>query len=195
MSGDATGDDAMLVLPSPPTAKATADRFTGEVWVDGITSGAGAGTATLATVRFSPGARTAWHRHTNGQTLHVTDGRGIVQSRDGQTIAMRPGDTVYTPPGVWHWHGAASDSFMMHLALSLAGGEVDWGEHVSDDEYAAAHSWPRRTSIEKERPMTDIDIMADAGPVHHYRDNPFGLVYEYPITENGPGPNNIYPDS
>jgi quercetin dioxygenase-like cupin family protein len=136
MPGKGASDDTMVVLPSPPTA--VAERFTGDAWVDGITDGARPGTATLATVRFSPGARTAWHRHANGQTLRVTDGLGIVQSRDGRTIVMRPGDTVYTPPGVWHWHGAAPESFMAHLALSVAGGSVDWGEHVSDDEYAAA---------------------------------------------------------
>jgi quercetin dioxygenase-like cupin family protein len=134
---DVSGD-TMVVLPSPPTAKAVAERFTGDVWVDGITDGAGPGTATLAAVRFSPGARTAWHRHANGQTLHLTGGLGIVESRGGQTILMRPGDTVYTPPGMWHWHGAAPQSFMSHLALSVAGGSVDWGEHVGDDEYSAA---------------------------------------------------------
>ena len=140
MPGDRMSDDAMVVLPAPATAKAVAERFTGDVWVDGITNGAGPGTATLATVRFAPGARTAWHVHENGQTLHVTDGVGIVQSRDGRTIVMRPGDTVYTPPGVWHWHGAAPNSFMAHLALSVAGGNVDWGEHVTSDEYDAATS-------------------------------------------------------
>lgn len=128
----------MAVLPAPATAKAPADRFTGDVWVDGITSGTGDGTATLATVRFSPGARTAWHAHENGQTLRVTDGAGIVQSRDGTAILMRPGDTVWTPPGVWHWHGALPGSFMSHLALSIAGGTVEWGEHVGEDEYVAA---------------------------------------------------------
>lgn len=133
MSAEQAGG-AMVVLSAPATAKAPAERFTGDVWVDGITGGAGPGTATLATVRFSPGARTAWHVHQNGQTLHVTDGVGFVQTRDGNTIAMRPGDTVWTPPGVWHWHGAAPDSFMAHLALSLAGGQVEWGEHVTDDE-------------------------------------------------------------
>lgn len=140
MPGDRMSDDAMVVLPAPATAKAAAERFTGDVWVDGITNGAGPGTATLATVRFAPGARTAWHVHENGQTLHVTDGVGIVQSRDGRTIVMRPGDTVYTPPGVWHWHGAAPNSFMAHLALSVAGGTVDWAEHVTGDEYDAAAS-------------------------------------------------------
>jgi quercetin dioxygenase-like cupin family protein len=138
MSAEQTDGGPMIVLPASATAKAAADRFTGDVWVDGVTNGVGAGTATLATVRFSPGARTAWHAHANGQTLHVIDGHGIVQSRDGSAIVMRPGDTVYTPPGTWHWHGAAPDSFMTHLALSIAGGDVDWGEHVSDDEYDTA---------------------------------------------------------
>jgi quercetin dioxygenase-like cupin family protein len=138
MPGETVDGDSMIVIPSPATRKAAADRFTGDVWVDGITGGAGPGTATLATVRFSPGARTAWHLHENGQTLHVTAGRGFVQTRDGDTIAMQPGDTVYTPPGVWHWHGAAPDFFMTHLALSLAGGGVEWGEHVSDDDYNTA---------------------------------------------------------
>jgi len=73
----------------------------------------------------------------------VTNGRGLVQSSDGQTVVIRPGDTVFTPPGVWHWHGAAPDSFMVHLALSDSGAEtgaadVEWGAHVSDDEYTNA---------------------------------------------------------
>jgi quercetin dioxygenase-like cupin family protein len=65
---------------------------------------------------------------------------GIVQSREGQPIIIRPGDTVETPPGVWHWHGALPDAFMSHLALSVAGGAVEWGEHVGDDEYESAAS-------------------------------------------------------
>jgi quercetin dioxygenase-like cupin family protein len=143
MSADQPNSGPMIILPAPPTTKAAADRFTGDVWVDSITNGAGVGCARLATVRFSPGARTAWHCHTHGQTLHVTDGHALVQSRDGQTIVMRPGDTVYTPSGNWHWHGALPDSFMTHLALSDSGAEagvadVEWGEHVSDDEYESA---------------------------------------------------------
>ena len=76
-------------------------------------------------VRFSPGAHTAWHRHANGQTLHVVDGVGLVGTRDGQVIVMQPGDTVHTPPGEWHWHGAAPDHFMAHLAMweALADGQ------------------------------------------------------------------------
>lgn len=131
-------NDPMIVHSLSTTAKAPEERFTGDVWVDRITNDSSPGTATLAAVRFSPCARTAWHVHENGQTLHVTEGTGIVQSRGGQTIVMRLGDTVETPPGVWHWHGALADSLMSHLALSVAGGEVEWGEHVTDDEYQSA---------------------------------------------------------
>lgn len=140
--------DRMVELPAPTTAKAPGDRFTGDVWVDRITDGAHEGAPTLATVRFCPASRTAWHRHAAGQTLHVADGDGLVATRDGRVIAMRAGDTVYTPPGVWHWHGAGRHSFMTHLALSAAGGAVDWADLVTDHEYeeaTAGAGWTRGT--------------------------------------------------
>jgi quercetin dioxygenase-like cupin family protein len=93
------------------------------------------------TVRFAPCARTAWHTHACGQTLHVTDGIGLVQSRGGEVVVMRQGDTVYTPPGEWHWHGAAPTHFMVHLAMWEAPppgsdrAETEWGDQVTDDEY------------------------------------------------------------
>jgi quercetin dioxygenase-like cupin family protein len=80
--------------------------------------------------------------------LHVTEGVGLVQSRGGEVVVMRAGDTVYTPPGEWHWHGAAPDHFMTHLAMWEAPApdagqpEATWGEHVKDDEYPAAHRTP-----------------------------------------------------
>ncbi|MFJ5804377.1 cupin domain-containing protein [Streptomyces decoyicus] len=87
---------------------------------------------------MAPCARTAWHTHAMGQTLHVTDGIGLVQSRGGEVVVMRPGDTVHTSPGEGHWHGAAPERFMTHLALSEAPGddipETTWGEHVTDEE-------------------------------------------------------------
>jgi quercetin dioxygenase-like cupin family protein len=92
-------------------------------------------------VHFAPGARTAWHRHANGQTLHVTEGIGLTRSRGGDVLAIRPGDTVWCPPGEWHWHGAAPDHFMTHLAIwdGLADGqegpETEWAEHVTDEKY------------------------------------------------------------
>ena len=118
--------------------------FVGDVWFD-VIAGLGEAPSRLRVnlVRFAPGAHTAWHRHANGQTLHVTDGIGLVQARGGEVVTMRPGDTVYTPPGEWHWHGAAPSHFMARLAMweSLAEGqdgpETEWGEPVTDAEYGA----------------------------------------------------------
>jgi quercetin dioxygenase-like cupin family protein len=133
----------MQLLNAGPSAKAPAERFTGDVWVDMLAQGAEPSRLRVGLVRFTPCARTAWHRHAVGQTLHVVSGTGYVATRDGQVFVMRPGDTVHTPPGEWHWHGATPDGFMEHLALSEASGEpgvadVDWGEHVTDDEYQKA---------------------------------------------------------
>ncbi|WP_326761648.1 cupin domain-containing protein [Streptomyces phaeochromogenes] len=130
----------MEFLEQKPSSKGPAERFTGDVWVNMIAEGAAPSRLRVGVVRFAPRARTAWHRHALGQTLHVTEGVGLVQARDGEVMVMRPGDTVHTPPGVWHWHGAAPDHFMAHLAMSETAGDpgvpdVEWGEHVTDDEY------------------------------------------------------------
>ena len=89
-------------------------------------------------VRFVPCARTAWHSHSLGQTLHVTDGIGIVATRD-EVIIMRPGDTVHTPPGEEHWHGAMPNHFMAHLSM-WEDDDATWGDHVTDAEHQAAAS-------------------------------------------------------
>ncbi len=126
----------MELLPKQPTTKGPAEWFTGDVYFDVI---ARSQTARVNTVRFAPGARTAWHSHAQGQTLHVTDGVGLVQSRGGEVIMIRPGDVIWTPPGEEHWHGAAPDHFMTHLAMWEApesGPESQWGELVTDEEYA-----------------------------------------------------------
>jgi len=129
----------MEIQPKRPTTKGPAEMFTGDVWFDVIAQGEPPSRLRINSVRFSPGAHTAWHRHANGQTLHVTDGRGLVQSRGGDVVDIRPGDTVVTPPGEWHWHGAAPGHFMTHLAMweSLADGqpgpETEWGEHVTTE--------------------------------------------------------------
>ncbi len=91
-------------------------------------------------VRFAPGARNGWHAHAVGQTLHVTEGVGRVQARGGEVLEIRAGDTIQTPPGEWHWHGAAPDHFMTHLAIWEApadGPESEWGPQVTDAEYGA----------------------------------------------------------
>jgi quercetin dioxygenase-like cupin family protein len=132
----------MEILPKPPTAKAPAETFTGDAWIDRIVTGQEPSRIRAAFVRFAPGARNAWHVHAVGQTVHVMDGLGRIQSRGGDIVEMRPGDTVVTPAGEWHWHGAAPDRFMTHLAIweAPAGGgpETEWGEQVDDAAYAAA---------------------------------------------------------
>jgi quercetin dioxygenase-like cupin family protein len=130
------------VLKKVPTGKGPAEWFTGDVWFDVILRGEEPSRVRVNSVHFAPCARTAWHRHAVGQTLHVTEGVGLVQARGGKVIEMRPGDTVYTPPGEWHWHGAAPDHFMTHLAMWEGPGdeetpETEWGDLVTDEEYNA----------------------------------------------------------
>jgi len=128
----------MELLPVRPTVKTPAQAFTGDVYMTPIVNGSGPSRMIVALVRFTPGARTNWHSHAVGQTLHVTEGVGLVQARGGDVTVMRPGDTIYTPPGEWHWHGAAPDHFMTHLAMWEApadGAESEWGDLVTDEEY------------------------------------------------------------
>jgi len=107
----------MQKIPRGTSTKGPAEMFTGDVYFDVIAKGEEPSRMRVNTVRFAPCARTAWHTHACGQTLHVTDGVGLVQSRGGDVVVMRPGDTLYTPPGEWHWHGAAPTHFMTHLAM------------------------------------------------------------------------------
>lgn len=127
-------------LPKKPTAKNPPENFTGDVWVDPIAGPRTDGQrASAAKVRFSPGARSNWHRHALGQTLYVTEGVGLVQNRGGEIIEIRPGDTIYTPPGEEHWHGATPDDFMEHLALMDIPDDpstaTTWLEPVSTEQY------------------------------------------------------------
>jgi quercetin dioxygenase-like cupin family protein len=117
------------------TAKGPENWFTGEVFMDSVAQAHGSAPFTVAFVHFTPGARTAWHRHSAGQTLYVVEGEGRVQARGEQVAVIRAGDTVDAPAGEWHWHGAAADHLMTHLAVSE--GEAEWGEHVTDAEYRA----------------------------------------------------------
>lgn len=122
--------------PKAPSMKGPAEWFTGEVWIDPIAQGQDGSTVSVAAVHFSPGARTAWHRHDAGQHLHVTDGEGLVQARGEKVERLSTGDVVYAPDGEWHWHGAGPDHTMTHL--SITDGPAEWGDHVTDEEYRAA---------------------------------------------------------
>lgn len=112
--------------------------FTGDVYIDTVATPGNGSRLSASSVHFTPGARTAWHTHPNGQTIYVTGGVGRCQRRGGPVEEIRPGDRVFFAPGEAHWHGAAPDRFMTHLALvevDEAGTSATWGEHVSDEEY------------------------------------------------------------
>ena len=122
---------------SQPSTAGSSENFTGAVRVDSRFKGTGLARISGGTVRFEPGARTAWHTHPLGQTLIVTAGIGRVQHWEGPAQEIRPGDTVWIPPGVKHWHGASADVGMSHIAFSeaLDGKTVDWMEQVTDEQY------------------------------------------------------------
>src|SRR5277367_5547932 len=123
------------------TATGLSDWFTGTVYIDAIAAASPPSRVQAASVHFTPGARTAWHTHPCGQTIYVTEGAGRCQRRGGSVEAILPGDRVYFEPGEHHWHGAAPDRFMTHIAMldvNDNGDSATWGEHVTDDEYASA---------------------------------------------------------
>ena len=122
---------------SAATRRAPADAFTGTVWQDPIIDAPAPARIRSTRVAFEPGARTAWHTHPLGQTLHVTFGVGRVQTWGGPVREIRAGDTVWIPPDEKHWHGAAPDNAMVHIAFQehLDGNHVTWLEQVSDEQY------------------------------------------------------------
>jgi quercetin dioxygenase-like cupin family protein len=131
----------MDIIPagSRPSGRGPADWFTGAVRIDPLMNSFDPARVQGASVTFEPGARTAWHSHPLGQTLVVTAGRGRVCRAGGEIQEIRPGDVVWFAPGEKHWHGAAPDVAMTHIAIQeVEGGRaVDWLEHVSDAEYGA----------------------------------------------------------
>nr|WP_296773546.1 cupin domain-containing protein [Rhodococcus sp. (in: high G+C Gram-positive bacteria)] len=131
----------MNIEPVVATSKNPPEQFAGDVWLDPIAVPHEPDQhMVVATVRFAPGARTAWHSHVHGQYLRVTHGVARFGGRDGTIIEVRAGQTLYTPPGEEHWHAATEDTFMEHIAM-LENGEdpattTTWLEHITDDEYA-----------------------------------------------------------
>ena len=122
-----------------PTRPGPAEYFTGTVRIDAPFATYAPARVGGATVSFEPGARTAWHTHPLGQTLLVTAGHGRVQEWGGPLRMSAAGDTVWIPPGIKHWHGAAPDSAMTHIAIAEAqdGEAVTWLEQVSEADYRA----------------------------------------------------------
>jgi quercetin dioxygenase-like cupin family protein len=123
------------------TTPGPADWFTGAVYLDQVAAPEGSSRVSASSVRFTPGARTAWHTHPKGQTIYVTEGVGLAQRRGGEVEVIRPGDRVFFEPGEEHWHGAAPKRFMTHIAIVEVDDEghpATWGDHVTDEEYGAA---------------------------------------------------------
>jgi quercetin dioxygenase-like cupin family protein len=124
---------------SQPSAPGPADFFTGRVRVDPVWPADGDITASGGLVTFEPGARSAWHTHPKGQRLVVVSGVGLTQEWGKPIQEIRPGDVVWCPPGVKHWHGAGPSAAMTHLAVTgtAEGKNVEWMEKVSDAQYTA----------------------------------------------------------
>jgi quercetin dioxygenase-like cupin family protein len=136
------GDDIMQITRTViETRSGPSEWFTGAVYLDQIAAPAPPARLRGYSVHFTPGARTAWHTHPNGQTIYVLDGVGLAQRRGGPVEVIRPGDRVFFEPGEEHWHGAAATRFMTHIAMLEVddeGNPATWGEHVTDEEYGAA---------------------------------------------------------
>ena len=124
---------------SRPSTRGPGDWFTGTVRIDPLFNPAAPDRVQGALVTFEPGARTAWHTHPLGQTLVVTAGLGRVQRAGGPVQEIRPGDVVWFAPGERHWHGAAPQTALSHIAIQEVqdGRAVDWAEPVDDADYLA----------------------------------------------------------
>jgi quercetin dioxygenase-like cupin family protein len=123
------------------TTAGPSDWFTGSVYLDAVATPVGTSRINAVCVHFTPGARTAWHTHPNGQTIWVLEGVGLCQRRGGAIEVIRPGDRVFFEPGEEHWHGATRNRFMAHVAMvdvDEDGNTATWLDHVTDDDYGAA---------------------------------------------------------
>jgi quercetin dioxygenase-like cupin family protein len=137
-SGDVAKTIEITRNGSQPSRKGPAEYFTGAVRLDPLFQAQDPSRTSGSSVTFEPGARSAWHTHPLGQTLIVTAGTGWVQQEGGEKHEIKPGDVIWTPPGVKHWHGATATNGMTHIAIqeSLDGKNVEWLEHVSDEQYS-----------------------------------------------------------
>ena len=127
----------IIRIGSQSPQQGPAEYFTGSVRVEPLFPVSAPSRVASVGVTFEPGARSAWHTHPLGQTLIVTVGTGWVQQEGGGRQEIKPGDVIWTPPGVKHWHGATATSRMTHIAMqeALEGKNVEWLEKVSDTQY------------------------------------------------------------
>ena len=136
-SSPGSADLSITPAGARPSSPGSPDYFTGSVRIDPLLDAPDPARVQGAHVTFEPGARTAWHTHPLGQTIIITSGCGLVQAWGGAIQKVRPGDTVWFPPGLKHWHGATPATAMTHIAIAEKqdGKAVEWLEHVTDEQY------------------------------------------------------------
>ena len=172
----------------PDTTVGPDDWFTGAVYIDAVAAPIPGTRLTASRVHFTPGARTAWHTHLNGQTIYVLEGVGLGQRRGGPVEVIRPGDRVFFEPSEDHWHGATATRFMAHLAMLETddeGTSATRGDHVTPEEYGAG----RRTAGEAGRPARSGRCELERGhpaqvdardPPHRHEDDEHGVARAAP---------------
>lgn len=138
-TADEANKDAQTITRngSQPSVKGPTDYFTGTIRIDPLFTAKAPTRTSGAYVTFEPGAHSAWHTHPLGQTLIVTAGAGLTQQWGGPIEEIRPGDVIWCPPGVKHWHGAAPNTSMTHISITEApdGKGAQWMEKVTDEQY------------------------------------------------------------
>jgi 4-carboxymuconolactone decarboxylase len=157
---------------SRSVAQPPATNFTGVARVEMLFGATASTRAAAGSVTFEPGSRTAWHTHPRGQTLIVTAGAGRVQRWGGPVAEIRPGDVVWIPAGVKHWHGASPSSAMTHIAITenLDGSSVEWLEKVSDAQYGTPgraqvpSAVPNGRTVAGAEPTAAQRLMGDIAP-------------------------------
>ena len=151
---------------SQPPSQGPFEHFTGSVRIDPLFTENPPAHMSGSSITFEPGARTAWHVHTLGQVLIPTAGKGWVQQWGGQIQEIRPGDVVWIPPGVKHWHGATPTTSMTHIALqeSLNGKTVEWMEKVTDEGYKDSSSPAEAATANSNEPSAAQKLMGDFDP-------------------------------
>ena len=141
-AADLPKDQAMSIVRNGDQASlmGSPGNFVGNVRIDPLFAAREPSTVSAGAVTFQPGARSAWHTHPKGQTLVVTTGVGWIQQVGGEKTVIKPGDVIWTPPDVKHWHGATATTGMTHIAIQEAvdGKNVVWMQPVSEAQYEAS---------------------------------------------------------
>jgi quercetin dioxygenase-like cupin family protein len=141
-AASARAHQEIVLAGSQPSIAGPAENFTGRARIDPLWSPNKDINAAGAMVTFEPGARSAWHTHPYGQRLIVSSGVGLVQEWGKPVQMVRPGDAIWCPPGVKHWHGAAPKTAASYLTVTgtVDKKNVDWMEKVTDDQYDGKHA-------------------------------------------------------